>query len=274
MGISAFRRSGRSFLSFFARLVRSRQPGNSISERRDISGKFLKAISTGSPLNGDISDSSNLQKVMAALKTASERSPEELIEALRALARASDSRDPYTRGHSERVTRFSVEIARTMEFSEQEVERVRIGALAHDIGKLTIDGKILNKPTLLTKSEYALMKTHTTRGSELLKHIPFLKDILPGIQCHHEQLDGNGYPLGLRGGEIPMIARIITVADCFDAMTTARPYQDPASTEHALEKICAGVGIKFDNRVVEALVRGVRTGRIMTRAEDRTRPVN
>ncbi len=214
----------------------------------------------------------SLQQSMAELQKAAETSPQELIQTLRELARASDSQDPYTRGHSERVTRFSAETARLMGLPEDEIERIRIGALIHDVGKITIDRKILNKPTVLTEAEYEVMKTHTTRGYELLKHIPQLKDVTAGIRFHHEQLDGNGYPYGLKGDEIPMIARVITVADCFDAMTTIRAYQDPAPIEYVLGMIRSAAGVKFDDRAVEALVRGVRTGCIMTRSEDRTHP--
>jgi HD-GYP domain-containing protein (c-di-GMP phosphodiesterase class II) len=212
-----------------------------------------------------------LQETMAELQRAATQSQQELVEALRALASASDSNDFYARGHSERVTRFSVEIGKTMGLPEDEIERIRIGALIHDIGKITIASEILNKPTLLTNAEYAVMKTHATRGCELLEHIPQLHDITPGIRYHHEQMDGKGYPQGLKGAEIPMIARVIAVADCFDAMTTARPYQDPAPVGYVLGMIRSAAGIKYDARVVEALVEVVRTGLIMTRSEDRMR---
>jgi HD-GYP domain-containing protein (c-di-GMP phosphodiesterase class II) len=189
--------------------------------------------------------------------------PEHLFwETVRALAKAIDEKD-HTRGHSERVTRFSVEIARILELSEEEIEKVTIGALIHDVGKLAIDDHLLKKPATLTEEEYEVMKTHTTRGYEMLKHIPQLKDIMPGLQSHHEQLDGNGYPRGLKGEEIPMIARIIMVADCFDAMTAARPYHEPAPVDHALTVIRSFAGAKYDERVVAALIQAVETGRIV-----------
>jgi HD-GYP domain-containing protein (c-di-GMP phosphodiesterase class II) len=190
--------------------------------------------------------------------------PEQVFwETVRALANAIDEKDIYTHGHSERVTRFSVEIARILELSEEEIQQVTIGALIHDVGKLTIDDHILKKPTMLTEEEYEVMKTHTTRGYEMLKHIPELKDIMPGLQSHHEQLDGNGYPQGLKGDEIPMLARIIMVADCFDAMTTARPYQKPAPVDYVLAVISSFSGTKYDQRVVAALVQAVESGRIV-----------
>ncbi len=205
----------------------------------------------------------HVQENVEALKLAAEESMQLFMEAVRALASAIDQKDFYTRGHSERVTRFSVEIARIMELPEEEVKKITIGALIHDIGKLAIDDSILKKPAILTEEEYEIMKTHTTRGYEMLKHIPQLKDIMPGLQSHHEQLDGKGYPEGLRGDEIPLIARIIMVADCFDAMTTARPYQKPAPIDYVLKVISSSAGTKYDQRVVEALVQGVQTGRIV-----------
>jgi putative nucleotidyltransferase with HDIG domain len=204
-----------------------------------------------------------VRKNLAELKKAAEESKQKFIEAVRALASAIDGKDLYTRGHSERVTDFSVEIARIMDLPEEEIEKVRIGALMHDIGKLDIDDDILNKPTALTNAEFEIMKTHTTLGYEMLKHIPRMKDIARVLHSHHEQLDGNGYPQGLKGDEIPMISRIITVADCFDAMTTARPYQDPAPLDYVLDVIRASAPQKYDARVVEALIQGVRTGRIV-----------
>lgn len=223
---------------------------------------------TTNDCTGDFSKMT-LDETMSKLRIAADDSREAFVESLRELASAADSKDLDTRGHSERVMRFSVEIAKIMELPEDEIERVRIGALIHDLGKVTISDEILSKPTSLTEAEYEVMKTHPTRGYELLKHIPQLNKILPGMQFHHERLDGNGYPFGLKGSEIPMIARIITVADCFDAMITIRPYQDPAPIEYVLGRIRSAVGIKYDEHVVEALVRGVRSGRIATRLEDR-----
>ncbi|NLT65254.1 MAG: HD-GYP domain-containing protein [Acidobacteria bacterium] len=210
-----------------------------------------------------------LQTRLEELKRAARRSGKPQIEIFRSIATAIDEKDLYTRGHSERVTRFSVEIAKVLAVPEDEIERIRIGALIHDIGKLMIDSRILNKPSPLTSSEYEVMKTHTTSGYEMLKHIPQMEDILPGAQSHHEKLDGSGYPQGLRGDEIPKIARIITVADCFDAMTTTRPYRNSTPVELALRIIRSKAGIKFDGSVVEALHEAVGSGRIAMRLEDR-----
>jgi len=263
-----FSRRWHSFLNrFFRYFERDRGPGTKKGRLLD----SLNRRTSDSPSNGAAADFSQatLQQMMAEIQTAAEGSPQVFIEALRALATASDSKDLDTRGHSERVTRFSVEIARIMGLSEKEIERVRIAALIHDIGKITINDDILDKPTILSEAEYEVMKTHPTQGYELLKHIPQLQEIMPGMQFHHEQLDGKGYPLGLKGDEIPTIARIIMVADCFDAMTTIRPYQPPAPIEYVLATIRSAAGVKYDAQVVEALVHGVRIGRIIARAEDR-----
>jgi HD-GYP domain-containing protein (c-di-GMP phosphodiesterase class II) len=206
-----------------------------------------------------------LRKILEDKMLAADESRQLFTEVVRALAKKIDDKDFYTRGHSERVTRFSVEIARIMNLAEEEIEKVTIGALIHDIGKLDIDDQILKKKTLLTDEEYEIMKTHTTRGHDMLKHIPQLRDIIPCLQSHHEQLDGKGYPQGLKGDEIPLIARIIMVADCFDAMTTARPYQDPAPVDYVLGVIRSFAGTKYDERVVDALVEAVKMGRIVSR---------
>jgi HD-GYP domain-containing protein (c-di-GMP phosphodiesterase class II) len=197
------------------------------------------------------------------LNAAIEDSKQLFTGIIRALASAIDAKDPYTSGHSERVTRFAMEIGRLMELPEPEVDRIKLGALIHDVGKISVDDRILKKPCALTDDEFRIMKTHTTRGYDMMKHIPQLNDILPGLQSHHEQIDGNGYPEGLKGEEIPMIARVIMVADCFDAMTAKRPYQNPAPIDQVLHTIRSLAGTRYDEHVVNALVRGVETGRIL-----------
>jgi len=245
------------FLNLLFHPFRSR---NSTPERR------RNGFNSG---NGPI-DFSELtpQQTILELQKASKKSWDLLFDTLRLLASASDSKDVHTRGHSERVTRFSIEIAQIMGLPEDEIERIGIGALVHDIGKITIDSNILTKPTLLTDSEYEIMKTHTIRGYELLEQIPRLQSIKPATRFHHERLDGKGYPYGLKGDEIPRIVRVITVADCFDAMTTTRIYQDPTPVEYVLGMIRSAAGVKYDEHVVEALVHGVRKGRIIARSED------
>jgi putative nucleotidyltransferase with HDIG domain len=259
----------RRFRNAFTVLTgRSRNP---LRFRRIPSERRRNGIGPGNGSQPIDFSQSTLTEIAADLQKAAAQSSHVFMEALRALASASDSKDFYTRGHSERVTRFSVEIARTMGLPEDDIERIRVGALIHDIGKIAIDSAILNKPALLTEAEYSVMKTHTIRGCELLEHIPQLDDITQGIRYHHEQIDGTGYPYGLKGDEIPMIARVIAVADCFDAMTTVRPYQDSAPVGYALGMLRSAAGTKYDARIVAALEEAVRTNRIMTRSEDRSR---
>src|SRR5258706_4110878 len=147
------------------------------------------------------------------------------INSVRMLAAAIDAKDPYTRGHSERVARYSVAIARAMELPPDQIRKVRLAALLHDVGKIGIDDRILRKPTALTDEEFEIMKLHPTKGAAIMSAIPQLADIIPGMRHHHEKWEGGGYPDGLKGEEIPTLARIVTVADTFDAMTTTRPYQ-------------------------------------------------
>jgi putative nucleotidyltransferase with HDIG domain len=262
------------FLSFLNRLVKLTQSSDPVDDSSNIPARTVDAGPGSLPFSKKVHNVPELQDILTELQKVSGRSLPELVEPLRILASVSDRIDPYTRGHSERVTRFSVEIAKIMELPDEEIERIRVGALIHDIGKIAIDKKVLNKTTPLTDPEYALMKTHTTRGYELLKNIPSLKEILPCVQSHHEQLDGEGYPYGLKGNDIPMAARIVTVADCFDAIITARPYQDPVPTERALAILHSGAGFKYDASVVNALAQGVRTGRIQARSEDKVKTDN
>jgi putative nucleotidyltransferase with HDIG domain len=186
---------------------------------------------------------------------------------IRALAAAIDEKDPYTRGHSERVTEYSLILARRLGMSEQELETLQIAALLHDVGKIGIDDKVLKKPGYLTPEEFEVMKQHPVKGANIMKSIDQMKEMLPGLKHHHEQWDGNGYPDQLQGTGIPLVARIISVADTFDAMTTDRPYQRAIDLDLTLQKIQQNAGIKFDAEVVGALISALASGEItLTRA--------
>ena len=169
------------------------------------------------------------------------------------LAGAVDEKDPYTRGHSDRVTRYSVMIAREMKLEEEFVEIVRISAQLHDVGKIGIEDRILKKPGALTPEEFDVMKTHTSKGANILRPVAHLKDMIPGIELHHESLDGRGYPHGLKSDQIPLLPRIIAVADTFDALTTNRPYQQARSGADALKVIHTLSGKRLDPTAVVAL---------------------
>jgi putative nucleotidyltransferase with HDIG domain len=169
------------------------------------------------------------------------------------LAGAVDEKDPYTKGHSDRVTRYSVLIAKEMNMPESFIEILRISALLHDVGKIGIEDRILKKPGALTPEEFEIMKTHTTKGANILRPVKQLREMLPGIELHHEALDGRGYPYALKGDQIPMLARIIAVADTFDAVTTNRPYQTAHDPLDALRIINSLINKRLDPQCVAAL---------------------
>ncbi|MBV9074456.1 MAG: HD domain-containing protein [Acidobacteria bacterium] len=196
---------------------------------------------------------SDLERFVFDLKRAAEENRTLFLSSIQMLAGAVDEKDPYTRGHSDRVTRYSVLIAKELELPEDEVEKIRISAQLHDVGKIGIEDRILKKPGALTPEEYEIMKTHTTKGAAILRPVEMLKEMIPGIELHHESLDGRGYPHGLKGDEIPLIPRIIMVADCFDAMTTNRPYQAAMDPEYVVRIITSLTNTKFDPRIVAAL---------------------
>ncbi|HXG83692.1 MAG TPA: HD domain-containing phosphohydrolase [Pyrinomonadaceae bacterium] len=208
--------------------------------------------------------SDKLEDYIHSLARAAEENRELFVGTVKALAAAIDGKDRYTRGHSERVSRFSVAIGKQLKLSEPELETLRISALLHDVGKIAIDDKILKKPGALDDEEFEIMKTHPRQGYKIMANIPAMKEYLPGIYSHHEMLDGAGYPQGLKGDEIALQAKIISVADTFDAMTTDRPYQKGMTMEVALNRIETFVGTRYDEKIVEALIEACRVGQVRT----------
>jgi len=202
-----------------------------------------------------------ISNYIISLKKAAEENRELFLNSIKMLVAAIDAKDPYTKGHSERVTFYSVTIGEYLNLPETELDKIQIGALLHDVGKIGIDDRILRKPEALTNEEFQIMKTHPEKGAKIMSQIPQLKDMLPGMHFHHEFWDGTGYPLGLKGEEIPLIARIIGLADTFDAMTTERPYQAPMHPDKALEKIQQFSNIRFDPKVVRAFVSAYKHGK-------------
>jgi HD-GYP domain-containing protein (c-di-GMP phosphodiesterase class II) len=207
--------------------------------------------------------SEELQRNVEDLKRAARENHELFVSSIRALAASIDAKDPYTRGHSERVCRYSILIARHMNLSREEIQKIRISALLHDVGKIGIDDRILRKPSALTDEEFEIMKQHPEKGAAIMESIPQLRDVIPGMKYHHEKFEGGGYPEGLRGEDIPMQARVIAVADTFDAMTTTRPYQKAMELSYVVGKIKSFAKIRFDPRVVEALVRAYQKGDVV-----------
>src|SRR3989441_7827376 len=181
---------------------------------------------------------------------------------VKSLAAAIDGKDPYTRGHSERVSRFSVAAAEGLGLSDEEIEKIRVSALLHDVGKIGIDDRILKKPSALDDQEFEVMKTHPQKGYKIMSQIPAMREFLPGMYMHHEMINGQGYPQGLKGDELPMQARVVSVADTFDAMTTERPYQAAMELEAALTRLKSFVGTRYDARVVAAFIAACEAGKI------------
>jgi putative nucleotidyltransferase with HDIG domain len=197
--------------------------------------------------------SEELEQFVQDLKRAAEENRALFMGSIQMLAGAVDEKDPYTKGHSDRVTRYSVLIAKELNMPDQFVEMLRISALLHDVGKIGIEDRILKKPGALTPEEFEIMKTHTTKGANILRPVKQLREMLPGIELHHEALDGRGYPYGLKGDQIPILARIIAVADTFDAVTTNRPYQKAHDPNDALRIIHSLVNKRLDAQCVAAL---------------------
>jgi HD-GYP domain-containing protein (c-di-GMP phosphodiesterase class II) len=178
-------------------------------------------------------------------------------QTVHALVAAIEAKDSYTRGHSERVADFAERIAETMNLRPSQIEEVRFAALLHDLGKIAIERAVLAKPDRLDDREWTLVQEHPDRAARILGHVGFLRNVVPGIRAHHERLDGTGYGQGIAGEGIPLYARILAVADCFDAMTSARPYRAALSTEEAVTELVQNAGTQFDPAVVQAFLQGM-----------------
>ncbi len=177
------------------------------------------------------------------------------INTLEALSSAIDAKDPYTHGHSDRVTQLSVALAREIRLDPGRIEKLRIAALLHDVGKIGIPEQILNKPGRLTDEEFQVIKSHPDTGVMILAKVHFLDDLIPDIRHHHERYDGKGYPAGLAGDAIPLGARVIAVADTYDAMTSNRPYRQAMPKDVAIREILRCKGTQFDPEIAEAFVK-------------------
>ena len=208
-----------------------------------------------------------IEQHIEKLKRAAQQNRDLFLGSIQMLAGAVDEKDPYTRGHSDRVTRYSVLIATELGLPDDEIEKIRISAQLHDVGKIGIEDRILKKPGALTQEEFEIMKTHTTKGAIILRPVEQLRDMIPGIELHHESLDGRGYPYGLKGDAIPLMPRVIMVADCFDAMTTNRPYQAAADPEYVVRIINSLAGTKFDPRCVAAFTAVFERGQLHVRRD-------
>jgi HD-GYP domain-containing protein (c-di-GMP phosphodiesterase class II) len=213
-----------------------------------------------SALASDVAMAIRNAQLFEDLKKEAERNHDLFIQTTIALGSAIEAKDNYTHGHTERVTKYALAIGRQMEATQTHIfppkffENLYIAGLLHDIGKIAVPEAILSKKDQLTPAEYEIMKTHTTRGAEILSPLTGFEEIINGVKYHHERYDGKGYPEGLKGEDIPMIAAIISVADTFDAMTTDRPYRKGLSIEKAIVEIKECVSKQFNRKPVDALV--------------------
>jgi putative nucleotidyltransferase with HDIG domain len=206
--------------------------------------------------------SQDLEQFVEDLKRAAGENKALFMGSIQMLAGAVDEKDPYTRGHSDRVTQYSMMIATEMGLDPKFLEILRVSAQLHDVGKIGIEDRILKKTGKLTPEEFEIMKTHTTKGANILRPVRQLREMLPGIESHHEAPNGRGYPHGLKGEQIPMLARVIAVADTFDAITTNRTYQEARHPVEALRIMQTLSGQRLDPRAVTALMTVYYAGQI------------
>jgi HD-GYP domain-containing protein (c-di-GMP phosphodiesterase class II) len=236
------------------------------STRRVAGGEYGRRVRVSSNDElGMLADNFNamseaIRKTIDELQAQHEINDQLFLSSIRSLAAAIDARDPYTRGHSDRVTRFSIVIARQLGLASEKLRSVEIGALLHDVGKIGIEDRILRKPSALTPEEFEIMKTHPEKGGDIMAPISYLREATEIIIHHHERWDGTGYPSGLKGEEIPLGARIVSVADTFDAMTTNRPYQRAMTYAVAAKKIGEFAGKGCDPAVVRAFHEALEGG--------------
>jgi putative nucleotidyltransferase with HDIG domain len=217
-------------------------------ERAEVRGaaEISELAETFNHMAGDI------EQYVDKLKDAAAENRELFLGSIRMLAAAIDEKDPYTRGHSGRVAKYSLILGDLLGLSTEDLDRLRISALLHDVGKIGVEDRVLKKPGKLTEEEFDLMKQHTVKGANIMRPVAQLRDVLPGIELHHERMDGCGYPYGLQGDQIPMMARIIAVADTLDAIDLG----------YALDRIRSLAVTKFDGQVVAALERAVESGQL------------
>jgi HD-GYP domain-containing protein (c-di-GMP phosphodiesterase class II) len=185
-----------------------------------------------------------------------------------AFAEALEKRDNYTGGHTRRVCDYSLSIARQLGLDNAQIEELRLSAILHDIGKIGVADRILQKPGKLEQDEFAEMSSHPSLGSDILANMKSLRKMLGGVRHHHEKFDGTGYPDGKKGDQIPLVARIISVADAFDAMTSSRAYRKALSVETAISELNNFSGSQFDPDVVAAFMQAYHSGELSSSWDD------
>jgi len=183
-------------------------------------------------------------------------------ETLNAIIKTLEAKDKYTHGHSHRVAQYALLIAKKLSFTEDQLIEIELAALLHDIGKISTPDQILNKPGKLTPEEFEIIKEHPMQSFEILSQVSHLNQIAKWVRAHQERIDGYGYPDGLRGEEIPLEARIITVADAFDAMTSDRPYRKALSIQYAYDELKRCAGTQFDSKIVDIFIKEHQTWQV------------
>ncbi|MEO1083859.1 MAG: HD-GYP domain-containing protein, partial [Acidobacteriota bacterium] len=271
-------------LAFFFAIVASRwfsQPIQRLAETSHeiAAGKFDRRVPVEGLMTAEIADMAGdfnrmgdyVEKYIEQLRRAAEANRSLFISSIRAFAAAIDAKDPYTRGHSERVAAYSRSIARYLGLPKDMQEKVWISGVLHDVGKIGVQDRVLLKQGVLTPEEFEQMKQHPGIGGEIIEPISALREMIPGIRWHHEAWNGTGYPDRLKGESIPLMARIIGVADTFDAITTNRPYQTASSPEYAIETIKKLTGTRFDAKVVTAFLLAWEAGHVRLDRENADR---
>jgi len=201
--------------------------------------------------------SSEVVKAGTSLISMELESKERALSIIYALAATVDAKDHYTYGHSKKVSQYAVAIAEALNLSPDKVSTVRAAGLLHDIGKIAVPDQILNKAGPLTEEEFEPIRAHPELGMEILKHVIDLVNCLPAILHHHEQFDGSGYPRGLKGDDIPLEARILAIADVYDAITSIRPYRNQLTSQEALTELRRCAGTQFDPELVKIFCQAI-----------------
>ena len=233
--------------------------------------RLIAMVAAGEKVSGHEHTSADLEMLRALAESAGiaienarlfRDLQEAYVSTVRLLVSRIEEKDPYTHGHTERVAAYAVGIAREMGLTPEEVQTIQFGAFLHDIGKVHTQDEILHKPGALTEEEWKMVKAHPVRGAEMVRGVKFLEKSIDMIRHHHERVDGKGYPDGLTGDQISLHAKIVNLADAFDAMTTDRPYRAGMTAEQAMEQMSTKAGSQFAAEVVQVFVPALSEGRI------------